>query len=177
LQPKVSEVNMRRSCIAAGALLTMVIVGCGSSPAPPAGTARSAVPAQALRVACPGNQTQAARRSAALPERSVPARFTPVAVVLCTPAVVFVNGNGRNMPQTRLIAAADLGSLMTALRHPSAPPNSSVACMDQRTYVDWFVLVAKNGQVIRPKIPVTVCGDPSPAVLAGLNALRFRSVR
>jgi len=36
------------------------------------------------------------------------------------------------------------------------------------------VLVGTNGQVIRPKIPVTGCGDPRPAVLAILNALPVR---
>jgi hypothetical protein len=166
---------MRRSYNAMIALLAMVIAGCASSPALvfPTNT-RSAIPAQALRVTCSGSKTAAARRIAALPEQAIPAGFIPVAVVLCTPGIVFVNHNGRNVPSTRQIATAGLGSLITALRAPSAPRNSKVACLDQAVYVPWFVLVGRNGQVIRPKIPVTVCGDPSPAVLAILNALHFR---
>jgi hypothetical protein len=166
---------MRRSYIAVIGLLAMVIAGCASSAAllPPRPT-RPAIPAHALRVACPGGKTAAARRSAALPEQVVPARFIPVAVVLCDPGIVFVNHNGRNVPPTRKIATTGLGRLMTALRAPSAPRNSNVNCLDQAVYTPWFVVVGRNGQVIRPKIPVTVCGDPSPAVLASLNALPFR---
>jgi hypothetical protein len=63
---------------------------------------------------------------------------------------------------------------MTALRRPSAPPDPGVACADQVVSVGWFVLVGGNGQVIRPRIPVTECGEPSPAVLASLDALRWR---
>jgi hypothetical protein len=166
---------MRHSYIAVIALMATVITGCASSrallatrPTP------SAIPAQALRVVCPGGKTAAARRWAALPEQAIPARFIPVAVVLCTPGVVFVNHNGRNVPPTRQIATAKLGRLMTALRARSARPNFNAACLDQAVYVAWFVLVGANGQVIRPKIPVTGCGDPSPAVLAILNALPFR---
>ena len=69
---------------------------------------------------------------------------------------------------------AELGRLMSALRAPTAPQNSSEICLDQAVYVPWFVLVGTNGQVIRPKIPVTGCGDPRPAVLAILNALPVR---
>jgi len=165
---------MRSSCIAASALLVTAIVGCSSSSVPP--TARpiqSAIPSQAQRIACPGSRTAAARRSAALPERSIPAPFVPVAVVLCNPAIVFVNHNDRTVPPTERVATAGLGRLMTALRAPSARPESDVACLDQATYVAWFVLVGRNGLIIRPKIPVTVYGDPSPAVLASLNALRW----
>jgi hypothetical protein len=166
---------MRRSYMAAIALLATVIAGCASSPAllPPRPT-RSAIPAQALRVACPGGKTAAARRSAALPAQAIPAQFIPVAVVLCDPGIVFVNHNGRNVPPTRLVATTGLGVLLTALRAPSAPQNSNVNCLDQAIYTPWFVVVGRNGQVIRPKIPLTACGDPSPAVLASLNALPFR---
>jgi hypothetical protein len=166
---------MPRSNIAAcAALLATAIAGCASSSvSPSARPIRSATPAQALRVACPGGNTAAARRSAALPEERIPAQFVPAAVVLCNPAIVFVNHNGRNVPSTRRVATTGLGRLMTALRAPSAPPDSNVACLDQATYVPWFVLVGRNGRVIRPKVPVTVCGDPSPAVLASLNALRW----
>jgi hypothetical protein len=169
---------MRRSYIAVIALLATVLAGCASSPAllPPR-PPRSAIPAQALRVACPGGTTAAARRSAALPEQAIPAGFIPVAVVLCDPGIVFVNHSGRNVPPVRQIATTGLGMLMTALRAPSAPQNSNVKCLDQAIYTPWFVVVGRNGKVIRPKIPVTVCGDPSPAVLASLNALAFRKLR
>jgi len=165
---------MRRSYIAVIALLATVIAGCASSRALlPTRPTRSAIPAPALRVACSGGKTAASRRYAALPEQAIPAGFIPVAVVLCTPGIVFVNHNGRNVPPTRRIATTALGSLMTALRAPSAPRNSKVDCLDQAVFVPWFVLVGRNGQVIRPKIPVTACGDPSPGVLASLNALPF----
>jgi hypothetical protein len=154
----------------------MALAGCaGSSVPPPTSPTRSAIAAQAFRVACPGSQTAAARRSAALPERRIPARFMPVAVVLCSPAIVSVNHNGPNVPSTRQVATAKLRRLMAALRAPSARLNSHLACLDQAISVAWFVLVARDGQVIRPKIPVTGCGDPSPAVLTSLNALRWRT--
>jgi hypothetical protein len=169
---------MRRFYISASLLLAMVAAGCASSPVPlPAKPNRPNLPAQALRVACPGGTTAAARRSAAMPEQAVPAGFSPAAVVLCNPAVVFLNHSGRNVPASRQVATIDLGRLMAALRAPSALPNSTAICLDQAAYLAWFVLVSKNGQVIHPKIPVTVCGDPSPAVVASLNALRWRTLR
>jgi hypothetical protein len=168
---------MRQRHLAATVLLATVIVGCTSPPASrPLEPIRPARPAHELAVACPGTATAAARRSAALPAKLIPARFTPVAVVLCTPAVTFVNHNGRNVPETRRVATADLGRLMTALRARSARPRLNVICPAQRISVDWFVLVARNGQVIRPAIPVTECGDPSPAVLASLAALGWRKL-
>jgi hypothetical protein len=93
--------------------------------------------------------------------------------VLCNPAIVFLNHDGRNAPATRQVAAGNLGRLMTALRAPSVRPRPSVICPVQAVEIAWFVLVARSGQVLRPKIPVTACGDPSPAVLASLNALRW----
>jgi hypothetical protein len=168
---------MRQRYLAAIVLLATVIIGCTSPPASqPLKPIRPATPAQALAVACPGTATAAARHSAALPHKLIPARFTPVAVVLCTPAVVFVNRNGRNVPETRRVATADLGRLMTALRARSARPRLNVICPAQRISVDWFVLVGSKGQVIRPAIPVTDCGDPSPAVLASLAALGWRKL-
>lgn len=168
---------MRSRYIAATVLLAMAVAGCTSSPAPrvsrPTGWA---TPPEALRVACPGTRTTAARRSAALPEKPIPARFIAVAVVRCNPAVAFVNGNGPDAPATRQVATADLGRLMTALRAPSARPEPKVICPAQRIYVAWFVLIAGNGQIIRPAIPVTVCGEPSAAVLASLGALRWRNL-
>jgi hypothetical protein len=133
------------------------------------------MPAQALRVACPGSKTAAARRSADLPEQPIPPGFAPAAVVLCNPAIVFLNHNGRNVPEIRRVATMGLGALMRALRAPSAPPNSHVACLLQATYIAWFVLVGRNGQIVRPKIPVTVCGEPRPAVIASLNRLHWTS--
>jgi hypothetical protein len=168
---------MRRPYIAAMALLAAAVVGCGSSPAPrPAKPAPAAIPAQALRVACPSGSSAAARRSAALPSKAIPAGFIPVAVVLCGPAVVFVNHNHANVPPTRHVATANLGRLMAALRAPSAPANSNVICAAHVISIAWFVLIGKNGQVILPKLPTTACGDPSPAVRASLGALQWRNL-
>jgi hypothetical protein len=75
-------------------------------------------------------------------------------VVLCNPGIVILNHNGRNVPPTRQIATTELSRLMTAA-----------------VYIAWFGLVGRTGPVIRPRIPVTVCGDPRPAVLGSLNAL------
>jgi hypothetical protein len=153
------------------------VVGCGSSPAPrPAKPTPAAITAQALGVACPSGSSAAARRSAALPSQAIPAGFAPVAVVRCNPVTVFLNHNRVRMRQVRQVATADLGTLMAALRARSAPANSNVVCPVQLIAIAWFVLIGKNGQVVLPNIPVTVCGDPSPAALASLGALGWRNL-
>jgi hypothetical protein len=124
----------------------------------------------------PVRQQRGGTRSAALPSQAIPAGFAPVAVVRCNPVTVFLNHNRVRMRQVRQVATADLGTLMAALRARSAPANSNVVCPVQLIAIAWFVLIGKNGQVVLPNIPVTVCGDPSPAALASLGALGWRNL-
>ncbi|HYZ57376.1 MAG TPA: hypothetical protein VE733_28265 [Streptosporangiaceae bacterium] len=130
-----------------------------------------AIPAQALRVACPSDSSKAGRHAAAQPAQRIPAGFMPIAVVQCSPAVVSVNG-----PQAaavKEVAVSGLGRLVAALRAPSVRMRPDVICPAQAIYIPWFVLVGKNGQVIRPKVPHGDCGEPLAPVLASLNALHW----
>jgi hypothetical protein len=48
-----------------------------------------------------------------------------------------------------------------------------VICAAQLISIPWFVLVGKNGQVIRPEVPHGDCGEPLASVLASLSALHW----
>lgn len=163
------------------AVLAVTLAGCASSarstPAHPAApeAGRPAIPAQALRVACPNTGGKAGRQAAALPAAPVPAGFVPAAVVVCTPAIVLVNGGASAAP-VRKIAVTGLGRLVAALRAPTPRLPPGTVCATQLVYLPWFVLVGENGQVIRPKIPLGPCGELSAAVMHSLDALHWAAV-
>ncbi len=158
--------------------LAVAMTGCASparsTPAHPAApeAGRPGIPAQALRVACPSASSTAGRQAAALPAEAVPEGFVPAAVVLCTLAIVPVNG-GMSTAPVRKIAVTGLGRLVAALRAPTPGLPPGTACAAQLIALPWFVLVGENGQVILPKIPLDPCGEPSAAVMQSLDALHW----
>jgi hypothetical protein len=176
-------VMMRRMrALILAAMLAVTVAGCMSSghsgPAhhTTAARPRSAIPAQALHVACPSAGSEAGRQAAAQPARPVPPGFVPIAVVQCPPAIVAVDGNGPRAAPAEEVAVSGLGRLVAALRAQPARIPPGVACAAQLIYVPWLVLVGRNGQVVRPKVPPDGCGEPATAVLASLSALRWIAV-
>jgi len=141
----------------------------------PAVLTRAAVPPAARRVQCPAYRTPVLRQlPTAEPAEPIPAGFTPVAVVEC----ITVSSDDHGVlvtDQRREAAVTGLSQLLAALREPSTPrpKGEQPACMVPLTLGPWFVLVSGTGQVIRPVVPVGLCGEPLQPVLASLNALHW----
>ena len=108
------------------------------------------------------------------PAEPVPAGFRPVAVVECV-TVTSLGHGGVLTYQRRQAAVTGLGRLLAALREPSTPRSRGLlpACMVPGTSQLWFVLVSASGEVIRPAVPVGLCGEPIEPVLASLNSLHW----
>ena len=140
------------------------------------------VPSVARRVQCPVLMAQIGHLpdspvqplGPVEPAESVPPGFKPVAVVQCVTAISVKSGSFR-LAQRKQAAVTGLGSLLAALRKPSTPrPKGALpACMVPANSGPWFVLVSATGQVIRPLVPVGLCGGPVPAVLASLHSLHW----
>ena len=74
---------------------------------------------------------------------------------------------------------SNLGPLLKALLAPASTVGSFAAappCLMPTVDLFQLALVGANGQVIKPSIPVTVCGRPSQAVVASLAALTWTTV-
>jgi hypothetical protein len=104
----------------------------------------------------------------------IPAGFKPAAVVECV-RVTSVSHGVIRIEERRQAAIAGLGRLVAALREPSHPQPKGVlpACLTPVYSWPWFVLVSASGQVIHPVLPVGLCGQPAPEVLASLKALHW----
>ncbi len=142
-----------------------------------AGQPRQSGLAQARQVTCPGGTSRAARKAAALPRRTVPAGFTPVAAVECSPEIVFTTSGRPPIRPVKQVAVSGLARLVAALRSRPVPTGPNVICAAQAVIMPWFVLVSGNGQVILPRVPAGQCGEPSSRLLASLAALRWVTVR
>jgi hypothetical protein len=108
-----------------------------------------------------------------LQNQAIPAGFKPVAAVRCVPT------GGQPTALRMEVATSNLGPLVAALLEPSSSASSLNAvprCL--MPDVDGFplALVGANGLVIRPSIPVSICGDPSQRVVASLFALHWTTV-
>ncbi len=132
------------------------------------------VPAVARRVTCaaaePANEGVPL---ALLPGgQDIPAGFSPVAVVECINLGQFGPGHGAGAAERREAAVSGLAGLMTALRQTQAEPSPPGPVCIAQLRVPWFVLVGQDGQVIRPRLPATLCGQSTASrVLASLKAL------
>jgi hypothetical protein len=150
-------------------------------------TSASAVPPAARRVQCPvvmtplGHLPGSANGGSSVqpkgpyePVEPIPAGFKPVAVVECVEVTSVSHGVIR-IDERRQAAVADLGRLLAALRarSHSQPKALLPACLTPIESWPWFVLVSATGQVIRPVIPVGLCGQPAPGVLASLKSLHW----
>ena len=67
---------------------------------------------------------------------------------------------------------SDPAGLLAALR-AADQPRTRGACPMIRPLVPYFALVLGDGRTWPPKIPLTGCGLPQPAVLKALNGLQF----
>jgi hypothetical protein len=128
---------------------------------------------------CPAASTDPAveKLHAITAESALPKDFHAVAIVRCISEQRAVKGDGTWVFDIAQRATANLSGLVGLLREPdqSPSPNSQVACAAALLLVPAFGLVGPDGTVIRPRLPVTECGQPQPAVLAALNALSWKT--
>jgi len=102
----------------------------------------------------------------------LPANFDAVAAYECQEAIVTVAGRGQWSVENERKASDGLSSLSSALSRPDQkPPAGSFACPTDFVSGPLFALVAGNGRLIRPRIPVGECQQPQLAVLAAVAAL------
>ena len=104
----------------------------------------------------------------------VPPGFKAVAVVRCITVISDAHG-GFRLGERKEAAVTGLGRLLAALREPSTPkPRGPLpACLAPANSGTWFVLVSATGQIVRPLLPVGLCGEPIAPVLESLNSLRW----
>jgi hypothetical protein len=106
----------------------------------------------------------------------IPPGFSPVAVVQCGPGGVIAPVVGERNLVRKEVAVADLQPLLTALGEPSARragPGPQPGCPVLTVAATELALIGRDGTVIYPRIPVTVCGSPIQPVTASLAALHW----
>jgi hypothetical protein len=73
-------------------------------------------------------------------------------------------------------ADQNLGPLAEALRATSGSPRPGKMCPQFVIIPPQIVLAAADGTMIRPRLPVTDCGQLQHGVISALDALRWRTV-
>ena len=141
-----------------------------SASATPVPTRTTGPPVVAGQPACVGWPANATR------SKTLPASFVPVAVIRCVTSFQIIPGKGQW--ETAILERADQGlaPLLTALQRPNQTRPAGTFCSDLVALPPQFVLVGKDGQVIRPALPVTGCGLVQREVLGALAALPWQKV-
>ncbi len=146
----------------------------GGNAAGGSGATAAKVPAAARDLICPPGP--AIGRLKPLLSQAIPAGFSPVAVVQCLSAGGIAPVHGQWNYVQKEVAVAGLGPLVTALRAASARHNGAglaPGCPVLAAVVPRLALIGRDGAVIYPRIPVTMCGAPIQPVVASLAALHW----
>jgi hypothetical protein len=156
--------------------------GNGAGAAAPAGQASGGgtaanVPAAAKALICPPPRPAFGQPNApGAAGQVIPAGFSPVAVVQCRAAGAIEPLAGQLTYVRKEVAVADLRPLLAALQEPSAPragPGPTPGCPVLITALPELALIGRDGSVVYPRIPVTVCGAAIAPVTASLDALHW----
>jgi hypothetical protein len=110
------------------------------------------------------------------PEGTVPASFVPVKVLRCVTGYTTIPGKGQWLTATLEEADGNLTQLANALRASSVHKRPGQMCPQFVMLPPEIALVAADGTTIRPRFPVTNCGEIQYQVLAALDALRWQTV-
>lgn len=189
----------------AGLMLTAALAACGSAAAPPSAAAGSAshaagassghsslpsrqaatsatqagILAAARRVKCPADGSRVINvPGRSQPAEPIPAGFRAAAVVECVRVPVMVPIAGTPIVELRRVAVAGLGRLLAALRLPSTPRSRGLlqACLTPVAALPSIVLIGADDQLVRPRVPIGLCGEPIVPVLASLASLHWRTL-
>jgi hypothetical protein len=163
--------NAKAGWVLAACVGGLLLAGCGSRGVPePSGAATvSARACPAAADAMPQGLTSWG------PER-LGADVRVSAVVECVVENRVVAGDGQWAFVIEKRATADLGPLLIALLAEDEPIPWSQGCAANMELLPWFAVVTDDGTWLRPRIPVTSCGQPEPAVFAALQELRWTTV-
>ncbi|HEX6454545.1 MAG TPA: hypothetical protein VF060_34415 [Trebonia sp.] len=110
------------------------------------------------------------------PEATLPTSFVPVEVLRCVTGYTTIPGKGQWVTATLEKADANLTPLADALRASSEHRRPGQMCPQFVMLPPEIVLVAADGTAIRPRFPVTNCGEIQHQVLGALDALRWQTV-
>jgi hypothetical protein len=139
------------------------------------GTAANVL-AEAKALICPPPGPALGRLNAGAARQVIPAGFSPVAVVQCRATGAIAPVAGQLAYVRKEVAVADLRPLLVALQEPSAPrsgPGPTPGCPVLTMPVPELALIGRDGTVIYPRIPVTVCGAAIAPVTASLAVLHW----
>ena len=185
-------------------LVAMLAAGCAASttagaPAAPAtsqsgsgqgGTSSSSAPG-ATPSAQPGSPTpvptitatgtapggsDCANWPSGVAQGQLPATFVPVQVLRCDVGTTTIPGKGVYVSGTLERATTDLGVLVAALRQPSGHMVPGTICPALAIALPQLVLIAGNGAMLTPRIPVNECGIVQQGVLTALRELPWQTV-
>ena len=109
----------------------------------------------------------------------LPAGFTIKTVIRCETVLRTYPDLGEWSVQLAEVADSPptgVADLATALRKPSEPTPSGIACPAIAMVMPWFAVVDDHGKVVRPTLPTDKCGLPLPGVGQALSALDFQAV-
>jgi hypothetical protein len=106
----------------------------------------------------------------------LPTSFVPVKVLRCVTGYTTIPGKGRWLTATMEKADANLTPLADALRASSVHTRPGQMCPQFAMLPPQIVLVAADGTTIRPRFPVTNCGQIQHQVLGALDELQWQAV-
>lgn len=159
-------------------LAALALAGCGTA-IPDGGSAahpgaRATFPVmsfnQAVRdVGCP-------RPGADQKGVPLPAGFIAQAAIRCVYADLHVPGQGLWQFELKQVAYQGMTRLTAALKRPSVPTPADIPCAAPLIGVQPFVLRARDGQVIAPRLPTEVCGSPQRPALVAVRGLHWVTV-
>ncbi|HZC53961.1 MAG TPA: hypothetical protein VE441_15895, partial [Mycobacterium sp.] len=186
--------------IPAATLVALVATACGTVRAPASGaataTTRPSAPRASTTPSAPGSVVSrkpvpivpdpgpgpvvpvktACTGWPSAPEATLPASFVPVKVLRCVTGYTTIPGKGQWLTATLEKADASLSPLADALRASSVRMRPGQMCPQFVMLPPEIVLVAADGTTIRPRFPVTNCGQIQHQVLGALDELQWQAV-
>jgi hypothetical protein len=155
-------------------VLALLLVGCGSQVAGTPGSSTSA-PAAAT---CPDPVHLAPQGVEGAGSDPLPDDLRASAVIACSLENRPVPGDGvwSFVVEKKAAAGPRLDQLVTALRAKDEPTPVTLGCNAILILVRWFAVVDQDGTWVRPRVPITACGQPQDAVLKALDALSWTTV-
>lgn len=177
------------------ALIALAVSACGPASSPAGGAAPTAVrpaPASPASGSVPAPRPPVAPVPApapAAPEKTgctgwpsasggtLPLSFVPVSVLRCVTGRAMVPGKGEWLAAT--LERADNQNLIPLARALRSAPGHMLpgrACPEFVVLPPDIVLIGADGTMIRPRFPVTGCGQVQQQVTSALAALRWHAV-
>jgi len=99
-----------------------------------------------------------------------------VTVLRCVTGTKLIPGKGLFLAGTLQRAESNLGPLVAALHASSRHPKPGMMCPMLAMLPTHIVLIAKDGSMISPNIPVDACGTEQQQVIAALNSLSWQTL-